>query len=318
MNSKLDKISPVFRKRLENIYSTNELEDIIKAFSIEYRQPTIRVNTIKSSIEEIKQELEKNNIKFEELSYLPYALIILNAREKDIWHLDIFTEGKIYLQQLSSQIPVSLMDINPDDHILDITAAPGGKTSQAYTKIWEKWLIIANDNNFVRLEKMRFNLKRLGCDKVEIVKNDAKKLGGFLSSQTFDKIIFDAPCSAEGRMNLHREKSYAYWEEKWIAWHSNLQKEIFDNIIPLLKKWWEIIYSTCTMAPEENEEVVDYVISKNDDIFLEEINIDIPNTKRWLIKFWDKSYSLDLSKTLRVIPNNLFEWFFVAKIKKRT
>ena len=143
-----------------------------------------------------------------------------------------------------------MLDIKENDKILDITAAPGGKTSQTAAKLRNTWEIIANDNNAIRIDKLNFTINRQWCTNVEVVKNDARNIwtNNPKYIDYFDKIIADLPCSAEWKFNLNNEKSYAYWSQDIVNKNYKLQKEIIQNTIELLKDNWELVYSTCTIS----------------------------------------------------------------------
>ena len=249
--------------RLKEIYTEQELWIIKEWFSCESRKTCFRINTLKSTTKEIEQILKENGIDFEKIKFLKNWYILPSWNEKDLWDLDIFSQWKIYLQSISSQLPVDLFNIKDFDKVLDITAAPWWKTSQACALLKNTWEVIANDNNSIRIEKLNFTLNRQGCKNAKVIKTDARLIWEKNPEyiEYFDKIIADLPCSAEWKINLNKEKSYSYWNMWVVKRNFKLQKEIIKSIIPLLNKWWELIYSTCTLAPEENEAMVHMILS---------------------------------------------------------
>lgn len=307
-----------FINKLEQIYSNDDLKIIENWFSVEKRKTTFRVNTLKSSNSEIEKILKKNNISFQKVSFLSNAYILEDAKESDLWDLDIFKNGHIYLQSLSSQIPVELLDIKDEDKVLDITAAPGWKTSQASAIMKNTWEIIANDNNAIRIDKLKFTINRQWCTNVEVVKNDARNIwkNNPKYIDYFDKIIADLPCSAEWKFNLNNEKSYAYWSQAIVNKNYKLQKEIIQNTIELLKDNWELVYSTCTISPEENEAIVHMILWNYPEMKLEEIKLGYKYERKWINKINDKVYRKEVEKTARILPSEESEWFFIAKFKK--
>lgn len=307
-----------FINKLEQIYSNDDLKIIENWFSVEKRKTTFRVNTLKSSNSEIEKILKKNNISFQKVSFLSNAYILEDAKESDLWDLDIFKNGHIYLQSLSSQIPVELLDIKDEDKVLDITAAPGWKTSQASAIMKNTWEIIANDNNAIRIDKLKFTISRQWCTNVEVVKNDARNIwkNNPKYIDYFDKIIADLPCSAEWKFNLNNEKSYAYWSQAIVNKNYKLQKEIIQNTIELLKDNWELVYSTCTISPEENEAIVHMILWNYPEMKLEEIKLGYKYERKWINKINDKVYRKEVEKTARILPSEESEWFFIAKFKK--
>ena len=315
----LEKLPKQLVDRLKSIYSKDELEIIHSWFSCEKRKTSFRVNTLKTTCEEIEWILDTQNLEYEKSPFLKNGYILLHGVEKDLWDLDIFTDWKIYLQSLSSQIPVDILDLNQWENILDITAAPGGKTSQASAYLNNTWKIIANDNNQIRIDKLKFTLERQWCKNVEVIKSDARNIWKDYEDFTeyFDHIIADVPCSAEWKINIHREKSYWFWNEWIIKKNYKLQKQIIKSIIPLLKQGWSLVYSTCTLAPEENEAMVHMILSNYPELEIQDIQLDYQNTKPWILKFWKQCFRKEVSKSMRILPTDETEWFFVAIFKKR-
>lgn len=314
----LNKLPEELNKRIKEIYTTEELEIIEKWFNCEARKTTFRINTLKSSTKEILEALKENNLEVEKIKFLKNWYVLLNGKEKDLWDLDIYKQGKIYVQSISSQIPVDFLDIEDFHKILDITAAPGWKTSQASALLKNTWEVVANDNNSIRIDKLNFNLKKQGCKNVKVIKTDARLIGEKNEDyiEYFNHIIADLPCSAEWKINLNKEKSFWFWDLWVIIRNFKLQKQILNSIIPLLKKGWTLMYSTCTLAPEENEAVVHMILSLYPELQIQDLNIDYKYAKKWLTWFWKHVYRKDISKSIRIIPSEESEWFFIAKFKK--
>lgn len=318
-----------FTQRLKEIYSKEDLEIIEKWFNTEKRKPSFRVNLIKSNNEEIKSELEKKWLKITKVDFLKNWYILEEWTEKDLWDLDIFKQGKIYMQQITSQIPVEYLDLKEWNKVLDITAAPWSKTSQIASELKNTWKVIAVDNNQIRIDKLTFTLKRQWVKNAKIIKTDARNIQIELGQieeknwyskddifEEFDNILFDAPCSAEGRINLNVEKTYAFWKSEIISRNYKLQKQILQKIVPLLKKGWTLVYSTCTLAPEENEAVVHFILSNYPELQIQNINLDYKNTRPWIKSFWKQVFRNDVIKSMRILPSDESEGFYLAKFKK--
>jgi len=305
-------------ERLKEIYTKEELKIIDSGFNCESRKPTFRINTLKTTTKEILETMKENNLEAEKVQFLKNWYILLNWKEKDLWNLDIFSQGKIYLQSISSQMPIDLLDLEDFNKVLDITAAPGWKTSQACALLRNTWEVVANDNNSIRIDKLNFTLKRQWCKNVKVVKTDARLIleKNEDYKEYFNHIIADLPCSAEWKINLNKEKSYWFWNVWVIKRNFKLQKEILNSIIPLLKTWWTLMYSTCTLAPEENEAVVHMILSLYPDLQIQDIDIDYKYSKKWLKWFWKHVYRKDVRKCIRILPNEETEWFFITKFKK--
>lgn len=227
--------------------------------------------------------------------------------------------GYYYIQELASMLPVIALQPKPDEIILDLCAAPGSKTTQLAAKMQNTGTIIANEINLGRLIILASNLERCGATNTLITRKDGRALCEKLREEEnprFDKILLDAPCSGEGTLRS-TPATYLMWNIKTIKSLSRIQKQLFKSAFEILKVGGEIIYSTCTHAPEENEEVVDFVLQKfGDKIKIEQINL--PITCRAGLKGWvGEVYSKETTKSCRIYPqDNDTEGFFIAKFRR--
>lgn len=310
-------IPKAFFDKLEKIYQKNDIEIIKKWYNSEKKVVSFRVNHLKSNAQEIEEILKQKNLSFQKLDFLNDWYLLLNWREKDLWDLDIFKDWKIYMQSISSQIPVLVMNLKQNSRVLDVTSAPWSKTSQMADLMENSWEIIANELNAIRIEKLKFTLNRQWVTNTKIIKNDARKLSEVLEWEKFDFILADLPCSAEGRFKTNIEKSFWFWKKEVVENNSKLQKEILNNIVWLLQNNWTLIYSTCTISPEENEDIVEYLLSKFPELSLENIEIEYDYMRNWIESYEWKKYNFDTKKVKRFLPSEITEWFFIAKFIKK-
>lgn len=311
-----EKLPELLQLRLKNIYSTNELEIIKKWFETKKRKVVFRVNTLRSDKNEIVKECVKAWLKIKEISYLENAFFLEEWIERDLWDKDFYKQWKIYIQWISSQIPSLLLDLKKQDMVLDVAAAPGSKTTQIASILENTWKIIANELNTIRAEKLKYNINIQWAKNVEIIKFDARTLWEKLKWESFDAILADLPCSSEWRINLSNEKTYKSWDIKHIKKNYILQKDILKSVVPLLKKDWILVYSTCTTAPEENEAVVHFLLSNFKELEIQDINLDMPFIKSGIKSFEKSIFRKDVEKSIRCLANTETEWFFIAKFKK--
>ncbi|HSX06969.1 MAG TPA: RsmB/NOP family class I SAM-dependent RNA methyltransferase [Candidatus Saccharimonadia bacterium] len=228
---------------------------------------------------------------------------------------DLTTAGAVYIQNAASWLPVLALNPKPRDGILDICAAPGGKASHIAALTNNQATLTVNDNSRPRLAKMHANLERLNV-RAEYTLFDASKLARKLEGQQFDKILLDAPCSGEGLMRYDQDKDFASWSVAHIHRLASLQKQIILQAWKLLKPGGTLIYSTCTMAPEENEAIVDYLLRKRDTAALEPVRFDLPNRVSCVNSWNNKAFSPKITQCLRLAPSPTLEAFFVAKFCK--
>ena len=182
---------------IEKLYKQygQEISEKIENGLISKKPVTFRINTLKTRKEEVLKELTENNIKFEEVEWNDNALIIKDVVEDDIRKLRIYNDGEIYLQSLSSMIPPVILEPKEKENILDMAAAPGGKTTQISALSSGKSYITACEKNKIRCDRLKYNLQKQGVGNVNVMQEDARKLSDFFS---FDKILLDAPCSGSG------------------------------------------------------------------------------------------------------------------------
>lgn len=241
-----------FIKKIKAQYGDDLTTKICEGYKVK-RKVTLRVNTLKSSIQKLKDELVKNNIEFEEVSWSSEALIINNATEKDIEELDIYKNGEIYLQSLSSMLPPIILEPQKEKDILDMAAAPGGKTTQMAALTDNKSHITACEMNNIRIEKLKYNIQKQGATCVYIMQKDSRNIDDFFS---FDQILLDSPCSGSGTLNIEDKNLEKYFTEKLIEKSVKSQIALLKKAIKILKSGGTMVYSTCSILKEENEEVL--------------------------------------------------------------
>jgi 16S rRNA C967 or C1407 C5-methylase (RsmB/RsmF family) len=223
----------------------------------------------------------------------------------------------IYIQSFSSMLAVKNLDIKSGDGLLDMCAAPGGKSAYAATLGNNEITIFALDNNIARLNAMKDNFNNLGVKNFEVRKMDASRAQSDLTMiSRFNKIICDVPCSNEGLIRLG-DSAFDFWNPKHSKHLPMLQKRILASAINCLKPGGTLVYSTCTFSPEENEEVVDWALQKFDDISLVEAVTENVPTIDGFTSWKKKTYSPTLSKAKRVLPDEKFDGFFIAKLLRR-
>ena len=275
------------------------------------RNTTLRVNTIKYNIQELMKYLREKNIKFERVSWYNDALIIKNANEKEIQKLDIYEKGYIYLQSLSSMIPPLVLNPKPGEKVLDLTAAPGSKTTQMAVMMKNDGYILANELDKIRCERLQYNIEKQGANIVEVINNRGEKVGEEYQEK-FDKVLLDAPCSGEGRFLGNNVGTYRNWSKRTVRELAKLQKKLFKSAYTALKPNGMMVYSTCTLNKDENENVLQWAI-ENFNVKLLDINIDFKEKMQGFNDGLDGS----INKAIRILPSKNMEGFFVAKLKKK-
>ena len=288
---------------LRKQYGEELSKKIIEGYE-EKRKVTLRVNTIKTNSSNIEKVLEENNIKYKKVSWYSEGYIIEKARENEIKNLDIYKNGEIYLQSLSSMLPPIILEPKENTDILDMTAAPGGKTTEIATLVGNKARITAIEMNKIRAQKLKYNVEKQGATCVYIMEQDARKLNDFFS---FDNVLLDAPCSGSGTININDTKLEKTFTEQLIKKSKKSQNELLKKAIKVLKKGSEMVYSTCSILQEENENIIENILKENK---VEIVDIDFKGIEDI------PKLPTRIKGTLCVAPTKEYEGFFVAKLKK--
>lgn len=301
-----------FLDRLKKIYP-QEFPAILETF-FKRKTPAFRINYLKTDLTSLRRNLQSEHIKCKELSF-PQGAFLLKSPLRKLQETNIYSQGHIYVQNVSSMLPAIYLEPKGGDKILDLCAAPGAKTTQILS-LAPSAEVIAIEKVRKRYYKLLSNLKLAGADSVRAYLLD----GGLVRkkfSEYFDKILVDTPCSAEGRFFIGNPKSYKYWKPKKIKEMVRKQKKLLGAAFFALKKSGTLIYSTCTLSVEENEEIVDWLLNKfKDNLEILPLKIPLANVKAGKLRWKNKRFSPYLGRAKRVIPTEIMEGFFIAKIKK--
>jgi NOL1/NOP2/sun family putative RNA methylase len=278
------------------------------------RQQSVRINTLKSHTH-VVEELMSLGWSGKQFEWFPDGYTIETGLT-DIRDSELAASGQVYIQNAASWLPVLALGVRPGERVLDICAAPGGKTSHIAAMAGNAAHITANDNSRPRLAKLRANLMRLGVQNVDYTLYDATQLVRKLDGQNFDKILLDAPCSGEGMMRFDRDKDFESWSVAQIKRLQQLQKRILTQAWQLLKPGGTLVYSTCTMAPEENEAVIDYLLRYADGVAIEPLEFNLSNQVTPVMGWNGKQFDPRVQDVLRLKPSTEVEAFFVCKFVK--
>lgn len=263
---------------------------------------SIRVNTIKTSVQEIRKRFK--------LEPIPWCGTGFYIEGKAIGNTIEHFLGYIYLQEAASMIPPVVLNPKPSEIMLDMCASPGSKTTQIAAMMENSGVIIANDNEFSRLKPLSMNLQRCGVANTVIT-----LMEGRWFRTEFDKILLDAPCSGTGTIRKS-PKTVKWWNPNFVKQMAGIQKQLLDTAFRILRPQGTLVYSTCTLEPEENEGVIDSLLKKHGNAKLQKISLDIKPSKP-ILEFEGSVYDSEINKCLRLWPqDNDTEGFFVAKIRK--
>ncbi|HLD00923.1 MAG TPA: NOL1/NOP2/sun family putative RNA methylase [Candidatus Nanoarchaeia archaeon] len=286
--------------------------EAFKKYSLAFLRRSIRVNTIIDSVANVKKSLQAKGWILEPIPWCKEGFWISNPERRDVGNLLEHHLGKIYVQEAASMIPPLVLQPWPGELVLDMCAAPGSKTTQMAAMMENKGLLIANDYKGQRLQSLGINLQRSGLTNTLITLMYGNRFKEF----QFDKILVDAPCSGTGTIRKSL-KTIRIWNANMITKLAKQQKELIEGAFGNLKPGGEMVYSTCSVEPEENEGVVNFLLEKYADAKIVKIKLPGLKISKPIMEFNGVKYNSQVKSTLRIWPqDNDTEGFFVAKIRK--
>jgi 16S rRNA (cytosine967-C5)-methyltransferase len=285
-----------------NQYGMEKAEKILIAGN-KRAKVVYRHNNIKMSRKEFIESLENENILYEK-TFLDGFYRLLNINNPA--ETDVFKRGGAYIQGTSAGLASLLLGVEKEMEVLDLAAAPGGKTTHMAELMKNTGVIKALDINQSRLNLVKENAERLGVSNIVLINADA---ANYKDNNKYDRILADLPCSGLGLISAKPEIK---WEkdEAAVDAMAELQYKILSNNLAKLKSGGKMLYSTCTLSREENQELVERLVSENNDIVLEDLNIKFKEITGLNIN--------NKGKCLEILPGFIdSEGFFYALLKKR-
>lgn len=295
---RLDSLLTLIRSR----YAKDEAERIIEGFH-SARKSSFRINRLKTDARSVEARLGEQGIAYGKPEWFEDAFVLNESDEAAVRNDDIYKNGEIYFQNLSSMIPPLMTGMEDGDDVLDMCAAPGSKTTQIVSLSGGKANVTACEKDRIRAERLRYNLAKQGCSAVNVLNADARKLDSFLR---FDRIFLDAPCSGSGTVLAGDPDTYRAFSEKLVRNSAVLQLQLLRKGLSLLKKGGVLVYSTCSVLPEENENVIMAAMSGGDIEIL-----PVPEALRAV-----PSLECRLPEALLVCPGEKHEGFFAVALRK--
>lgn len=302
------KLPAFFEPMLVSQYGAEAARRIVEGCNVR-RSSSLRANALATTREEVAAALNEAGISWEGVSWYADAFVIRDAGEKALWDLPVYEAGKIYLQSLSSMLPPIVLGAERGIDILDMCAAPGGKTTQLAAIGGKGCRITACEMHPPRADKLEYNLRKQGANNVVVMRTDARRLDEFFR---FDRILVDAPCSGSGTLRTRDPKLASRFTEKLVQKSVKSQKALLGKALELLKPGGTLVYSTCSVLGCENEDVVRECLKTANKRGIYEIDpIEMEGIEELPL------LPVSIEGTLCVCPTDLYEGFFVAKVKRK-
>jgi 16S rRNA C967 or C1407 C5-methylase (RsmB/RsmF family) len=268
---------------------------------------TLRVNALKSTLGEVTGALDGAGIAHEPVPWSPEALVLPGVREDAVRALDVYGQGKVYLQSLSAQVPALVLDPRAGQDILDMAAAPGGKTTQIAALTGGGAHITACEMNGGRADRLEHNLRLQGATNVTVMRMDARRLDDLFS---FDRVLLDAPCSGSGTLGEGGARTRGRFTRVLVDRCVRTQTALLAKALRLAKPGSTVVYSTCSVLREENEGAIER--ARRGPTRFRVLPIDVDGLGMRGLPLLPTS----VAGTLQICPTGLYEGFFVARLQR--
>ena len=311
----LDELPEQFMSRLQRILPEAVLPSVLQSFT----RPSavgFRVNTRKAEVDAVRDALEEEGLEPRPVAWWDHAFWLSPEERDRLLATDLYRREMIYVQNLSSMLPPLVLAPQPGERVLDLTAAPGSKTLQMACLMGGEGELAAVEVVRTRFFKLKDNLKRQGASEVRTYLQNGERVWRY-RPEYFDRVLLDAPCSSEGRFHASRPESYQYWSTRKIREMSRKQRRLLYSGIQSLRPDGHLVYSTCAFAPEENEAAIANALQQFDGaIEVEPINLNVENRIAPLPSWEGASFPEAVRHSMRIVPNETMEGFFVCRLRK--
>lgn len=306
-----------FVERLRQIIPHPQWQPVWASF--QYTKPLVtRVNTTLTSVEQVMQMLLTESIPCSQVSWKPDALVFDAELRSRVLDSTPYRQGLLYSQNLSSQLAPLVLDPQPGEEILDMCAAPGGKTAQIACMMQGKGRLAAVEKVKARFFKLKDVLRSQQHHAVHTYLADGCRLW-HKTPERFDRILLDAPCSSESRFRLDQPDSYQHWKLRKIKETARKQKQLLYSAVHCLKPGGILVYSTCAFAPEENEAVIDHALKQfTGQLQVLPASVPITNTQAGLTRWHNKAFDASVKNSIRILPDALMDGFYICRLMKTT
>lgn len=305
-----------FSERLGRIVPRERFDAIIKTFDTP-KQVTFRVNTLKSSPEELEAELAASEIAYEPIGWLEGVYRIAPEDKLRLTQTDAFYGGRLYIQNLASMIAPLLLAPKPEETVLDLAAAPGGKTLMLAGMMQNTGWLSAVELSRERFFRLRDNLQSQGVTNAHTYMTDGRSVGK-KCPEMFDRILLDAPCSSEAHFKTHEPKSMSFWSIHKVKETSKLQRRLLLSAFDALKPGGKLLYCTCSFSPEENESPLQHLLERHGDR-LKTLPLTLPfdNIQKPLERWGKEIYDERIQNGVRILPTDTIDGFFLCLLEKK-
>lgn len=311
-----------FVERLRLIVPPERVASVLASYSM--RKPLfLRVNTLRATRDEVSAELEAEGIASEPFVALEEVLQCESEFRDRLVRSASVSAGRAYLQNPSSLLPVWALDVCPGQRVLDLAAAPGGKTLHLAAMMQDQGELTAVEFSRPRYYRLKAQVERFGVTCVSAVLGDGRRFGG-QEPDAYDRVLLDAPCSGEALLGHSGEEEAderPNWSLQKISRCAAKQVQLLRSAADACKPGGMVVYCTCTTAPEENEAVLSLMMAELGHEFeIEPLRLPAiasVNRLSGLTVWQGEQFADGVELAERILPNGIFNAFFLAKLRKR-
>ena len=260
--------------------------------------------------------LAEAGIPTQPLPWMPGAAVVPADRRAEMSRHGAVTDGRLYIQNPASMLPPLALGARPGERVLDLCAAPGSKTLQLWADMGAQGWLSAVEAVRSRFHRLRANLARHGGEGVHTYLKDGASVWRAVP-ESFDRVLVDAPCSSEGQFQRREPATFAYWSERKVKEMARKQRRLLYSAFQCLKPGGVLVYSTCTLAPEENEAVVAWLLARFPGaVRITPVDLGVPQARAGLPAWRGEAFPEDLAHAVRILPDAVMEGFFLCRLEK--
>lgn len=305
-----------FVARLREIVPADAAARVLASFAA-VKPVAGRVNALRAEPSEVFDELRRDGADFAPVAWLAEALTAPATQKRLLTESAAVTEGRLYVQGLSSMLAALALAPQAGEEVLDLAAAPGGKTLHLAALMQGTGRLAAVESVKGRFFTLRENLARYGADFVSTYHADGRDVGR-KTPERFDRVLLDAPCSSEARFTCRDPSTWQYWGPRKIAECARKQKALLRSALDATRIGGRVLYCTCSLAPEENELVVAHTLRRlSGAVMLSPLDLPVSNVQNGLTRWADKALPEELQLCRRVLPTGDMDALFLALLDKR-
>ncbi len=316
MGDQRHELPPLFVERLNEIVAPEQRGPVVSSFGVE-RPAAFRINPLRGNAGAALDELKQVGLTPEPVGWCEHAYTVPREQREALTHASAVGDGRVYVQGLSSLLAALALRPRAGERVLDLAAAPGGKTLHMAALMNNEGRIAAVESARPRYYKLKANVEAACATCVDCYCADGRYVGR-KQREAFDAVLVDAPCSGEARFGPREPGAWRYWSEKKIKRNASMQKALLRSAIDATRVGGRIVYATCTLGPEENEGVIDHTLRRvGESVAVEPIELPIDNVQPGLSGWRGKAYDALVAHTRRVLPDGRMTAFYLAKLVKR-